>query len=165
MKFIRIIFAMLFCFSLSLYAQDEHQHEQASSGQDHAEEHHEEVAEEGSINVGPDKGVISFDEHDGFVLSKEALANFEIKSVILKGKEPWSLPTASLLLTGDEKNMYRLRENAFKRIDIQIVRKEPSVVQIKSKDLQAGDSIVIQGVGFLRVAELDVTSGESGHGH
>jgi hypothetical protein len=163
MKFTRIILAILFSFSgAQLYAQDEHQHEEGSSAQGDTEEHHE---EEGAKNVGPDKGIISFDEHEGFVLSKEALANFDIKSVSVKGKEPWSLPTSALLLTGDEKNMYRLRGNTFKRIDIQIVRKDSNIVQIKSKDLQTGDSIVIQGVGFLRVAELDVTSGESGHSH
>jgi hypothetical protein len=103
MKLVEITVAILFLFSgAALYAQDEHKREQGSS--DHAtEEHHDEESEEGAKNVGPDKGILSFDEHDGFVLSKEALANFEIKSVIVKGKEPWSLPTTSLLLTGDEK--------------------------------------------------------------
>mgnify|MGYP003375202170 CR=1 FL=1 len=189
MKVSRIIVSFILLLSgWSANAQDQHQHEAEEhdskvskdhgNDEDHAnhgkendhkdhgkEAAHEEHEEEAKLNVGSDKGILSFSEENGFVLSPEALTNFKIKSITLKGKEPWSVPTTALLLTGDEKNMYRLRGNTFKRIDIEIIRKNSNTVQIKSKDLQSGDSIVIQGVGFLRVAELDVTSGESGHSH
>nr|WP_295903301.1 hypothetical protein [uncultured Bdellovibrio sp.] len=137
----------------------------ASEGHDH-EESHEHGGDESEENasVGPDKGITSFDEHDGFKLSPEALKNFELKTVALKGAVSWEVPASAVLYSGEEVNLYRVREGFYKRIDFDTISKNGSQVKIKSKDLQAGDEVVVQGVGFLRTAEI-VASGGAPEGH
>ena len=94
-----------------------------------------------NVNVGPSKGVIAADEHDGFKLSPEALKNFDLK--MIKVVDPSiKIPAAAILYTGEEVNIFRLRDGFFKRIDA------------TSKDLKSGDEIVVSGVGFLRIVEL-----------
>lgn len=122
-------------------------------------------AEENSQNIGPDKGVSSFDKEKGFTLSEEAKKNFSIQVKVLEGSGPWSVPDSALLFSGNEKNIYRVRDGFFKRIDITIVKKDKKTLTIKSNEIKVGDAIVIQGVGFIRIAEVDVTSDDSGHGH
>lgn len=162
MKLLYLIIAIAF-YSFGLVADEKHQHDEKFSTESHEE--HKPEEEEANPNVGPGKGILKFDEHDGFELSPEALKSFGIQSQLLKEVSSWELPVTCLLLTGEEKNVYRLREHAFKRVDIRILQKTDKTVRIESKDLKSGDSVVIQGVGFLRVVELDATSGETGHSH
>lgn len=134
---------------------------------DHKDEHEEEAA---SANVGPDKGLTSFDEHSGFTLSKEATKNFEIQTARLGNASPWTLPRAALVVTGEDKSVFRVRKERFLRVDVEILKKSKSQVTLRAKDLAPkglapGDEVVVSGAGFLRVAEIDATSGESGHHH
>ncbi len=138
--------------------------EEKKSGHDHGKNHeHEE--EEGGKNVGPNKGVTSMDKEKGFTLSEEARKKFSIETEMITGDGPWKLPESALLLTGEEKNIYRYRNETFKRIEIQILEKNGSQFYLNSSELKSGDSVVVNGVGFIRTAELDATSGESGHHH
>ena len=119
--------------------------------------------------MGPNKGIVSFDEREGFVLSKEAFQNFKIEYATLQGTSPWSVPKATLVLTRDDVSVFRHRNGKLLRVDVKVTSKNHtknhSDAQIASKDLIAGDQVVVKGAPFLRVAELDVTSGESGHHH
>jgi hypothetical protein len=142
---------------------DKHK-EEKKSGHDHGKKHEDEE-NEGGKNVGPNKGVTSIDEENGFTLSDEARKKFSIETEMVTGSGPWNFPESALLLTGEEKNIYRFRNGYFKRIDIQIFEKNGSQVYLNSPELKNGDSVVVKGVGFIRTAELDVTSGESGHHH
>ncbi len=128
-------------------------------------EGHDHSKEENKGNIGPEKGILSFSETKGFALSPEALKTFEIDSKEVTGTSPWILPTAVLVVTGDEKNIYRLRDGAFLRVDVQIINKTKDNVTLNSKALRSGDRVVTRGAGFLRVAEVDATSGETGHHH
>ena len=142
-----------------------HEHdEEKKSGHDHGK-NHEDEKEEGGKNVGPNKGVTSMDEENGFTLSEEARKNFSIETEMITGDGPWKLSESALLITGEEKNIYRYRNGTFKRIDIQIFEKNGSKVYLNSPELKSGDSVAVKGVGFIRTAELDVTSGDSGHHH
>lgn len=140
----------------------DHDHEKEAKGHS---DHGNEEKKEGEKNVGPKKGVTSFDEVKGFTLSNEAIKNFSIKTEALEGNGPWVIPATALLLTGEEKNIYRLRDGYFKRIDIEVVEKVASKILFKSLEVKSGDSLVVQGVDFIRTAEVDATSGESGHSH
>lgn len=149
-------------------------HNELDEGEHKAEKHehkegakheHEEAGEEGPKNVGPNKGITSYDEEKGFTLSEEAKKNFSLETQVLRGLGPWRVPASALLLTGEEKNVYRLRDGAFKRIDIKVGKNEAGQVAVNSEDLRNGDSVIIRGVGFIRIAEVDVVSGESGHHH
>ncbi len=156
-------------------SQDAH----ATGDHDHgAEEHHDEVKkdhtsgghdeheEEGAgANVGPDKGITSFDEHSGFTLTKEATKNFEIQTARLGSASPWTLPHTALVVTGEDKSVFRMRKERFLRVDVEVLKKDKNQITLRSKNLSLGDEIVVKGAGFLRVAEIDATSGESGHHH
>lgn len=131
----------------------------AWADEDHSDEHSEE-----NSSVGADKGITAFDEHDGFKLSAEAVKNFDLKSLLLKGAGPWEVPNSATLYSGEEINIYRLRDGFYKRIDFVVVTKGASQMKIKSEDLKADDHVVVQGIGFLRTAEI-VASGGAPEGH
>lgn len=145
-------------------AQDHHEGEDNQGDEeDHA--HGDEENEE-SKSVGPEKGIIEASEAQGIKLSPEALRNFEIKSQKLIGNGPWSFPISALFQSGEEVNLYRLRNGFFQRIDfIQVSRNSQQFVA-SSKNLRVGDEVVIAGLGYLRIAELTAFGGNSeGHSH
>ncbi|MFM6928474.1 MAG: hypothetical protein ACKOX6_08410 [Bdellovibrio sp.] len=146
---------------------------QASGEHDHDKDHDNEVKteadhghEDAPASVGPNKGITEFDEHSGFKLSAEAVKNFALKFQILSGKNSWSVPVSAILYSGEEINVFRVRNEFYKRVDFKVVSKDAKQTLIKSSDLQDGDQVVIEGVGFLRAAEIVVTEGApEGHGH
>lgn len=117
--------------------------------------------------VGLDKGITAADEHDGIKLSAEAVKNFALQTLKLKsGASEWEVPSKAIFVSGEEVNVYRLRDGFYKRVDFDTVSKIQGKVKIKSKELKGGDEVVISGLGFLRAAELSAfSSGEEGHGH
>ncbi len=144
------------------HKDDEDDHEK-SKNPTHTSDKSNEAGE--NKNVGPNKGITIFDEEKGFVLSDEAKKTFSLQTQNLTGSSPWSLPKSALLFTGEEKSVYRLRDGFFKKIDVEVIKKDKDRMIVKSENLKKGDSIVIQGVGFIRIAEVDATSEESSHGH
>jgi len=143
--------------------KDEHgsEHAEASNG-----EHKEEGGEaEENNQVGPDKGILEASEKLGFKLSPEATKNFKLKFMTYSGG-PVTLSMSSVLQSIEEKNVYRFRNGLIKRVDISIHSRTRSQITFTSQELQSGDQIVIEGLGFLRMAELAAFGGASeGHGH
>lgn len=129
-----------------------------------AGESHE--GEEQNASVGPDKGITEAHEDDGFKLSVEAIRNLEIETKKIIKSSPWVIPISARLVSGEEINIYRLRQGFYKRIDFTLVSKSGENMNIKSGDLKDGDEVVTHGVGLLRAAELVAFGGEpEGHGH
>ncbi len=173
-----ILFAAML-FGVNSYSNEpkgsEHKHEEgeaeehgehAEESHDHGKEHGEHGEEEARPSVGPEKGILEANEHDGFKLSPEAIKNFELKVEMLNGSGPWPLPTTALLLSGEERNIYRLREGFYKRIDFTSGPGSAEKMIVQSKDLKPGDEVVIRGLGFLRIAELAAFGGApEGHSH
>lgn len=158
--------------------KDDHDHEE-ESGQPHSEKEtgdhekegkghghkNEEGEHEESTQVGPDKGVLEANEEAGFKLSPEATKNFKLKFQTYNGGQI-SLSLDSILQTTEEKNIYRVRNGFIKRIDISVVLKTKTELTFTSSALQAGDQIVVSGLGFLRMAELAAFGGApEGHSH
>lgn len=152
----------------------DHDHEEKSSGEkhDHAaagkggEAKHEHGEEEENSNIGPEKGITEFSEEQGFKLSPEAVKNFELKSLKLSKTGPWQIPASAVLNSGEEVNLFRIRNGYYKRVDFVVDKKTPQDLAIRSKDLKEGDEIAIQGIGFLRTAEIVATGGApEGHSH
>lgn len=143
---------------------DEHAHE--ASEENHKDDHDDEKSEEGS-NVGPDKGITEANKNKGFKLSAEANKNFDLKTMKLVGGGPWTLPSSARMLSQEEENIYRLRDGFIKRIDFNLISKDRSgKMNIKSEDLKEGDEVIIEGVGFVRIAELAAFGGApEGHSH
>jgi len=120
----------------------------------------------GPSRVGPEKGVIHADEHDGFVLRPSAEQNFAIKKTALKAGPNWTIPRHALIYSGLETQVFRQRENHWKSVDVEINRKTGKNVEIRSKDLQAGDQLAVDGIGFLKIIEQSVFGPVAdGHGH
>lgn len=148
----------------------QHEHEDDGDEQGGRDEHddhdqHGEHGEEAPANVGPGKGMTSFDEHEGFSLSPEATKTFGIETQKLQGGGAWQVPVSTLVNVGAEKSVFRLRDGKYKRVIVSSAKPEQARMRIESRELKSGDQVVVKGGGFLRVAELDATSGESGHHH
>lgn len=161
---------------------EQHDHENPSDkGEDHDHDHDhdhgkeekgvhgrptEHKHEEGGENVGPDKGIVEASEENGIKLSKEAFANFGIKSLKLTGNGPWSIPSSARLLSLEETNIYRVRDQFIKRIDFKTIKTAGGIITVQTSELRAGDEVVINGIGFLRIAELVAFGGApEGHSH
>lgn len=129
-----------------------------------AEGHDHEEGEEEGGSVGPEKGITEFNERQGFKLSAEALKNFDLKFTKLRGDGPWVLPKSAVVHSGEETNLFRKRNDFFKRIDFQMIKNSGNELTVDSDDLREGDEVVIAGLGFLRIAELAATGGVA-HGH
>lgn len=173
--------------SISLFASEEHDHDhdetehheesakpvnekhEKDNHQEHQEKHddHEDShghGHEENERIGEGKGIVEYNEKEGFRLSPEATKNFSLKTQTLFGKGPWTLPLSAVLYSGEEVNLYRLREGHVKRIDFKIQRKTKETLVVSSSDLTVGDQVAIDGVGFLRIAELAAT-GQTPDGH
>ncbi len=146
--------------------KEEHEHEHEEGAKDHVEEEGHEDHEEENSKIGPEKGILEVNEESGFKLSPEALKNFEIKTQKLSSQGPWELPLSARLLSQEEVNLFRVREGFFKRIDFNLLSKSQTTMKITSADLKDGDEIVINGIGFLRIAEITASGGApEGHSH
>lgn len=138
----------------------------ASEDHGHDDEKHEQDEEEANSNMGPDKGIVEYDEANGFKLSAEAIKNFELKTLRLVKAGPWSVPSSAALYSAEEINLFRVRDGFYKRIDFTTDKKTPTELIVRSKELKENDEIVIHGVGFLRTAEIVATGGApEGHSH
>ncbi|MCC7406051.1 MAG: hypothetical protein IT288_16780 [Bdellovibrionales bacterium] len=153
------------------HKHDEHEKEDEHSGADEHEESHEhgksdEHGEhEESAQVGPDKGILEASESDGFKLSPEAEKNFELSRVKVSS-ESIELPKSAIVTAVAEINVFRYRNGFYKRVDFSEVNRSQDKVRIRSKDIRPGDEIVIQGLGFLRIAEIAAFGGApEGHSH
>jgi hypothetical protein len=110
----------------------------------------------GPSSVGPDKGVLKVDEHDGFMLRPSAEGNFSIQKTQLKAGPAWTIPASSLVYSGLETQVLRQREGYWKAVDVDVVRKSGANLEIRSKDLAAGDLLATHGIGFLKIIEQSV---------
>nr|BFD66061.1 hypothetical protein HAGR004_10830 [Bdellovibrio sp. HAGR004] len=148
------------------HSDEKKDHEEKDGERHEGHEHEGGEHEEENSSIGPDKGITIFSAADGFKLSPEAIKNFELRTIKLKNVEPWSIPTSAVLYSGEEINIYRVRNGFYKRIDFSIVSKSEKELKIKTSELKPGDEVVTQGVAFLRTAEIVATGGApEGHSH
>jgi len=165
MKKIILIFtiSVFFVIASATANEDHHDHQEHSDENSH-EAHGSDHEEESTSSVGPDKGILAASKEKGISLSEAALKNFDIKTQTLLGPGPWTLPASAKVSALEEVNLYRLRDGHFKRIDFKELKKSTDTISVSSSDLKPGDSIVVNGVGFLRIAELAAFGGAA-HGH
>lgn len=133
-----------------------------SAGHAHGEEGNGEHEEEGGSNIGPEKGITEKAEA-GFKLSPEAFRTMEIQTKEFSGGQ-MKIPLKAIVSIRDEKTIYRLRDGWFKRVKVQILQTNGGSAEISSHSFKDGDQIVVEGVGFVRVAEIYSEEGAS-HSH
>ncbi len=178
LSFLKIVFLSLLCLFLSsgisifLRADEaakqskEDHHEDKEKHSEGGDEHEHGHEEEGSASrAGPNKALLAISEEHGIQLSDKAKQRLGLTYYSLTNSGISSIPSQALVFSRDRVGVYRLRNGWFKFVEVQKKQADASTVSIQSPQLQAGDQIVVQGVGLLRVADLDAFSEEVGHGH
>jgi hypothetical protein len=141
---------------------EEHEAHKSHDGNEKGHAEHEEA----NPQVGPNKGITEASEENGIKLSPEAEKNFEIEKIAVNKDGKVSIHTNSIVTAGVEINVFRYRNGFYRRIDFIKISQTNYQITITSKDLTAGDFIVTQGLGFLRVAEIAAFGGApEGHSH
>lgn len=115
--------------------------------------------DEANPAVGPDKGITDANEKDGFKLSKEAKEKFQIMSQKYTGEKSVTVARTGIFFGLQENNLFRIRNGFYKRVDFNVIAKTPSQWTISSSELQLGDEIVTNGVGYLRIVEIQAGGG------
>lgn len=134
-------------------------HEDHKDGDEH-DDHEEE--EESSSAVGPDKGILEKGEN-GFKLSSEATKSFELKVQNISSHTS-EYPRATLVEVKSEQFIYRLRDGWIKKTAVKVIKKNKDTVILEISLIKAGDKVIVEGTGFVRVSELVAEEGVS-HGH
>lgn len=146
-----ILLTIIILFNFSLFAEEGHDHSEGEGA-------------ESSANVGPEKGITEKNEKEESIrLSSEAVKRMKLTSMEVKSL-PLTIPVQALVKVKSEKYVFRVRDNWYKRIEIQIIQKTSENVVINSSDLSVGDQVVITGLGFLRTAEIFSEEGAT-HSH
>lgn len=136
-----------------------------SEADDHAHEGEEGGGGEVAASVGPGKAVTAASPKTGLQLSEKGVRTLGLRTAAI-GKAPFRVPVSALVYFQSEVGVYRLKEGWFKLVEITVVQKNASEATVSSEELAPGDTLVVSGVGGLRVAELEAFGGSGeGHGH
>jgi hypothetical protein len=159
------LLALTTCILLSTTFSFAEEHEHGHEGEHGHEQEEPHGHSEVSAAVGKEKGILEADEAKGFKLSPEALKNFSIQTIPAT-TAPTKVSRSSIFFGLEEKNLYRVRDGYFKRIDFKTLSKSKTEYTVTSVDLKEGDRIAVTGLGFLRVSELAAFGGVAeGHSH
>lgn len=102
-------------------------------------------------SVGKGKGVEFFDEHEGFILSPQAIKRIGIQASPLSTGKDCNLKPGQMVFSLGKRQVFVVREGKYFSI--------PMVCSA----VKSGDQVVTKGADFLRVIEMDLTSGEESH--
>lgn len=166
-----ILCSFLIILSTSIFGSEGHDN---GHKDEHKNEHAAEKNKEVHADHDADHGGKHGDKHDehgkesnenGFKLNDSAIKTFEIK--IVKIASPQIKISKDAIYKGlNEVNVYRFRDGLFKRIDFKTLSQDKGDYLISSSDLKSGDGVVINGIGFLRMAEIAASGGLSdSHSH
>lgn len=141
-------------------------HEGGDEKHGHKEGEEDEEEEEGAASVGPGKAITAASKQTGIQLSEKAVQTLGLKTTTIESQNIHRLSPKAVVSFQDEMGVYRLRSGWYKLIEIEISSKSAQEIVVKSAELKPGDQIVTEGVGLLRVAELEAFGGSGeGHGH
>lgn len=103
--------------------------------------------------------VLAHDVEQGFRLSDAAIARLGVRFEELKGNGPWSVPKNALVKVKRSTGVYRQSDGFITLVLVETKEAIGNYVRIQSEDLRAGDRVAVEGGGFLRVVELDLSGG------
>ncbi|MBS1961357.1 MAG: hypothetical protein JST04_04000 [Bdellovibrionales bacterium] len=119
---------------------------------------------EAEIEVGPDKGVIEITKDKAFKLAPEAKQTFGLKAIPYTSG-PITLPNRAIVHALKESQIFRLRGDYLKIVHFKTVKQTEQSIVIESHELQSGDQVVTDGVGFLRIIAAQVGEEEEADHH
>lgn len=98
-------------------------------------------------------------EDGEFSLTQKAEKRMGIEWMTLKGNGPWKVPADALVKVKFTTAAYRKFEGRITLVVLSETRKQGNEVIVSSPDLADGDLLAIKGAKYLRLAEVDITSG------
>lgn len=98
-------------------------------------------------------------EDGEFTLTPAAEKRLGIKWLKLEGSGPWKVPVEAIVKIKFTKAAYRKFEGRITLVVLDKVNREGKIATVSSPDLQAGDLIAVSGVKYIRLAEVDISSG------
>lgn len=98
-------------------------------------------------------------EDGEFQLTPKAEKRMGIEWLTLKGDGPWKVPVDALVKVKFTTSAYRKFEGRITLVILTDTKREGNFVTISSPDLADGDLLAIKGVKYLRLAEVDISSG------
>lgn len=123
-------------------------------------------AGEMSIRVGPDQGIAEFSRERGFKIGAEAARRLRLAFAPVTEAGRANVPVGAIVWTLEERGIYRQRDGFIKRVEIDGRPMEAAGrVNVASRDLRAGDEVLVQGAGFVRMIESGFGKGEAEEGH
>jgi cobalamin biosynthesis protein CobT len=142
--------------------KDEHDDHGEGEESDHAEHKETEEHEEGGAAVGPDKGILEKGPL-GIKLSPEAVKTFELKFSPVTSTD-FELPREALVEIRDGQYVYLINDNWISRVKAEVLAKTATHFKVRVSAFKAPSQVIIQGVGFVRGAELIAAEGAT-HSH
>lgn len=150
--------------------KDHDDHDDHAEKEDH-EDHDDHAEDEGHDDhgggkaIGKGKAITEIDETKGFKLSKEAIKTLKLKLNTVDGDQ-FKISKDTLVLSKDNKGVYRFRGGFFKFLPAKIVKENKDEYLVKVDGVDFGDQIVVNGVGLLKVADIySKDKSEYGHAH
>lgn len=115
----------------------------------------------GEVEAGKvGKGVIAFDEHEGFKLSPESIKRMQFGYKKVETAGSITISKEALVLALDETHVYTHINDYFKAIDVKIISKTKDSYSVSATGLKTGVEVVTKGVSFLRVIDMDMNASE-----
>lgn len=121
---------------------------------------HAEESEAPKTRIGPGKAVLEAIEANGIKLSEKATQNLNLRFVSVLNDGVSKVPASALVKFQDFLAVYRKRDGWFKMVEVE-PRFQDITALITSKDLRAGDELVVENASLLRVVDLDVWGPEA----
>ena len=112
----------------------------------------EETHEKGKLPAS----VIAHDPEQGFKLSDAAIKRLGIRFEKLTGVGPWDVPRTALVKIKRSVGVYRQVDGFLTLVLVETIG---TGTRVRSVDLREGDRIAVEGGGFLRVIDLDLSGG------
>ena len=112
--------------------------------------------------VGPGKAILEATKKEGLRLSEKALKNLEVVTAPIPSSGSLRLSLSSLIYSQSEVGVYRLRTGWFKYIEVKIISKTPTEAIVRTSELRPSDQVAISGGDLLKLADLNVWSGDEG---
>jgi hypothetical protein len=135
-----------------------HDHPQGKENTEHKDSEKKAEIEASAGGVGPGKAVVEASPVNGMRLSDAAVKTLGLTFQEIETTTIHHVPAQSIVYHQADIGIYRLREGWIKLVDVEIAKKSPTEVTIKTRELKPRDQIAVRGVSLLRVTELDVTT-------
>lgn len=105
------------------------------------------------------EGAAKLLENGEFTLSPKSEKRLGLKWEVLDDKKPWMVPKEAIVKIKFTTGVYRKFEGRITMVILESFKESGDQVIIHSPDLEPGDEVAVKGVKYIRLAEVDISSG------